>query len=257
MVKRRISWSISIGMFILGAAVTLFIHSLDILGPEWGAPMGPTRLLLSMPPALLIGGGMAVLIIGEQIRRPDWLVPPGKFVKGLKPRVWAPEIVIQIIIAGVMITFFKMIALGIPGVSLVCVGLLFVACYFGPLVVFFSVGLSALICAVTGLGGGAMFGILGFPIVWFFDGSIYALAGWFFRRFVWGHPGERRLLRYVPHFIVWNAWHLLLWTIIFIPIIMGPAWWGMLLMYVPTNYSANIISGAIGIGVVESVARVR
>jgi hypothetical protein len=244
----------------VGAVVTLYVvFVLNVFSSSWGVPLGPSRLALLLIVGVAFTTPFAVLFISDQLRRPDWLAPRGRFVEGRKYSAFPPRRYIEIAFAAALILAFNNITLPFPGVSLVVIGLLFAASFFGPLTVYLSVWVAHLFGFVLGLPSDAGLGILGSLGTILLDGPIYAFAAWYFFKYVMP-PRKieitvKRLAQFVPWFASWNALHFLFWTLIAIPVWTGPAWYGFLITYVPTNYPTNILSGLIGAAAAEAAIR--
>jgi hypothetical protein len=244
----------------VGAVVTVYIiFGLNVFSPSWGFPLSPSRFGLLDIVGLAFTTPFAVLFIADQLRRPDWLAPRGRYVEGRHYSAFPPRRYIEIAFAAALILAFNNITLPFPGVSLVVIGLLFAASFFGPLTVYLSVLVSHIFGVILGLPSDASLGILGSLGIILLDGPIYAFAAWYFFKYVMP-PGKpvvsvRRVAQYVPWFLSWNLLHLLFWTIIAIPVWTGPSWYGFLITYVPTNYPTNILSGLIGAAAAEAAIR--
>jgi hypothetical protein len=258
----RIVILISLVWAVLGAIVTLYYFGPgDILGSQWSYPLSVPRLGVFDIIAFSACTPLALYCIADQVRRPSWLAPRGRYVEGRKYAVFTPRRFIEIAFIAALLLAVNSITLPFPGVSLVVIGLLFSAAYFGPLTTYLAQWVCNLIGAALGLpfalGLGGLIGMVGRS---FMDGAIFAFAAWFFFMYIipptGGVPVTRRLGLYVAWFIAWNAVHLLYWTAISIPVLVGnPGWYGYMLTYIPTNYPTNIVSGIVGVLAAEAAIR--
>jgi hypothetical protein len=242
--------------------VTLYYFLVaNILFPSWGFPLGPSRLGVFDVIAIATSPPIAILVIADQVRRPSWLAPRGRYIEGRIYPVFAARRYVEIAFLAALLLAFNNITLPFPGVSLVVIGLLFGAAYFGPLTVYLANWVANLLGGALGmpfaLGLGGLIGMVGKS---FFDGAIFAFASWYFFKYIISPTGgpsvSRKLRQYVAWFVSWNAVHLVFWTAISTPVLVGnPGWYGFILIYVPTNYPTNIVSGVVGVLAAEAAIR--
>ena len=244
----------------IGAIATIYLYLfLDVTGPQWGVVWGPQRLLLMWVPAILVALPMAYLTIMEQASNPWMLAPIGRYTPGVKYKLLYPRRYVEIAVGAAAIAAFDAIALPFTGVSLCCIGLIFIANFFGPFTIFSAIVLAWIIEVLFGFGLTAGSGPLFIIVRGFNDGSIYALAALFFWRFILPRilKGEKGYVwLYIPYFAAWNAWHLVLWSGYAFSIGFGiPAYYPAVAEYLATCYPTNIISGIIGCIATEVAVR--
>jgi hypothetical protein len=248
--------------FALGAAVTLYYFlPANIFGSQWSFPLSPARLGVFDRIAFATATPLAILVIFDQARRPSWLAPRGRYVEGRKYSLFTPRRFIEIAFLAALLLAFNNITLPFPGVSLVVIGLLFGAAYFGPITVYTANWIANILGGVLGmpfaLGLGGVIGMVGRSL---FDGAIFAFAAWFFFMYIIppgkAVPPARRIAMYLAWFAAWNAIHLVYWTAISIPVLVGsPGWYGYMIVYLSTNYPTNILSGIVGVAAAEAGIR--
>lgn len=251
---------VAIVFWIVGAVLTVYMYLImDVTGPKWGPVWGPKRLMIMWIPAIFVALPMAYLLIAEQASRPEMLAPLGRYMEGIEYKLLYPRRYVEIAIGGAAIAAFDAIALPFIGVSLCCIGLIFIANYFGPFVIFCATILAWVIEVTFGFGLTAGSGPLFIAVRGLNDGSIYALAGFLFWRFILPEiiKGKKGYIwRYIPYFALWNLWHLVLWSGYAFSIGFGiPMYYPAVTEYIATCYPTNIISGIIGCIATEIAVR--
>jgi len=146
-------------------------------------------------------------------QRPDWLAQPGRYIEGMKVRVFSPYALVAIGIVGAL---FAAAGLGdLGGIDLQAMIIAASASLFGGIVSFFGLFVGQIIARVLlnpvwvgGTSAGAL-SLLPYTLI---DASIWAYFGWVYFRFVHDRkPGDSFIKGFLISWVLAEPVHQLWW----------------------------------------------
>jgi len=185
--------------------------ALEGWSPKWGYVGSPARLAWEY--AYTIGACLpwGLYWMYKFSRHPEWLTPPGRYVKGAKVKVLSPYTITSIAIFGAI---FCVAGLGdLIRVDLQALSVAAASAYFGSIVAFCGLWIGQIIARtwfVPWVAGGAA-GFLDIAGWTTMDASIWAYSGYIFFRFYHGKPEWPRWKRLLVVMLLTEPVHQLWW----------------------------------------------
>ena len=173
-------------LFIIGAVI--FVAALLIMNPL-GTGMGPSE---SAPRVLLLNIMAYVFCLPwgaywmyKFAQRVDWLAMPGRFIKGMKPKIFSPYTLVGMAIIGALFAAAGFGDLG--GLDVQAMVIAASASLFGSIVSFFGLFVGQIIARIfinpvwAGGSSTAVTTLIAYTLI---DASIWAYAGFIFFKYV-------------------------------------------------------------------------
>ena len=183
---------LGLGLVIAGAVIfVLAFIIMNPLGTGMGVSESPQRILLLYIFALLFCLPWGTYWMYKFAQHPEWLAMAGRYIKGMKVKVFSPYTLVAIGIIGAL---FAAAGLGdLGGIDLQAMIIAASAALFGGIVSFFGLAVGQIIARIlinpvwSGGASTAAATLLPFTLV---DASIWAYTGYIYFRFVHERKGS-------------------------------------------------------------------
>lgn len=204
------------GLIIMLVGLAIFIIVFIVtnpLGAGLGVSESPGRISVLYVFAFAFCLPWGAFWMYKFAQRPDWLAQPGRYIEGMKVRVFSPYALVAIGIVGAL---FAAAGLGdLGGIDLQAMIIAASASLFGGIVSFFGLFVGQIIARVLlnpvwvgGTSAGAL-SLLPYTLI---DASIWAYFGWVYFRFVHDRkPGDSFIKGFLISWVLAEPVHQLWW----------------------------------------------